>query len=166
MRHFIKILFVVFLSLAGLWLLAGIALSAYFYLAAPESPVVDDSDLRIAEVAVPDEENAYAAFLSVTNLLDCSSEDKSVLSAYSMYCDGQSKPFSSWRKDGTPETCRAEVDRILSERTLWPGEWRGDPVRLVRTRADLPRGSPPRSVFTGPCARVRCDHAPTLDHWC
>ena len=117
MRRFIKILFVVFLSLAGLWLLAGVALSAYFYLAAPKSPVVDDSDLRIAEVAVSDEENAYAAFLSVTNLLDCSSEDKSVLSAYFMYCDGRSKPFSFWRKDGTPETCRAEVDRILTERT-------------------------------------------------
>ena len=117
MKRFVKILCVALLSLAGLWLLAGVALSAYFYLATPESPVVDDGDLRIAEVAVPDEENAYAAFLSVTNLLDCSSEDKSVLSAYSMYCDGRSKPFSSWRKDGTPETCRAEVDRILSERT-------------------------------------------------
>ena len=116
MKWFVKILCVALLSLAGLWLLAGIALSAYFYLAAPESPVVDDSDLRIAEVEVPDDENAYAAFLSVTNLLDCSSEDKSVLSAYFMYCDGRSKPFSSWRKDGTPETCRAEVDRILSER--------------------------------------------------
>ena len=117
MKRFVKILCVALLSLAGLWLLAGVALSAYFYLAAPESPVVDDGDLRIAEVAVPDDENAYAAFLSVTNLLDCSSEDKSVLSAYSMYCDGWSKPFRYWRKDGTPETCRAEVDRILSERT-------------------------------------------------
>ena len=116
MKRIVKFLCVALLSLVGLWILAGVALSAYFYLATPESPVVDDGDLRIAEVAVPDEENAYAAFLSVTNLLDCSSEDKSVLSAYSMYCDGQSKPFSTWRKDGTPETCRAEVDRILTER--------------------------------------------------
>ena len=96
MKRFVKILGVALLSLVGLWLLAGVALSAYFYLATPESPVVDDGDLRIVEVAVPDDENAYAAFLSVTNLLDCSSEDKSVLSAY--------------------ETCRAEVDRILTER--------------------------------------------------
>ena len=49
MKRFVKILGVALLSLAGLWLLAGVALSAYFYLAAPESPVVDDSDLRIAD---------------------------------------------------------------------------------------------------------------------
>lgn len=111
-----KILCVALLSLAGLWLLACVALSAYFYLAMPKSPIVDDSDLRLVESAVSDDENAYVAFLAVTNLLDCSPEDKSVLSAYSMYCDGQSKPFRSWRKDGTPDACRAEVDRILSER--------------------------------------------------
>ena len=49
MKLFVKILCVALLSLAGLWLLVGVALSAYFYLAAPESPVVDDSDLRIAD---------------------------------------------------------------------------------------------------------------------
>ena len=111
-----KILCVSLLSLAGLWLLACVALSAYFYLAMPKSPIVDDSDLRLVESAVSDDENAYVAFLAVTNLLDCSSEDKSVLSAYSMYCDGKSKSFGSWRKDGTPDACRAEVDRILTER--------------------------------------------------
>lgn len=117
MKRFVKIMCVALLSLAGLWLLACVALSAYFYLAMPKSPIVDDSDLRLVESAVSDDENAYVAFLAVTNLLDCSSEDKSVLSAYSMYCDGKSKSFGSWRKDGTPDACRAEVDRILSERT-------------------------------------------------
>ena len=111
-----KILCVALLSLAGLWLLACVALSAYLYLAMPKSPIVDDSDLRLVESAVSDDENAYVAFLAVTNLLDCSSEDKSILSAYSTYCGGQSKPFRFWREDGTPETCRAEVDRILTER--------------------------------------------------
>ena len=116
MKRFVKILCVVLLSLVGLWLLACVALSVYFHLAMPKSPIVDDSDLRLAESAVPGDENAYVAFLAVTNLLDCSSEDKSVLSAYSMYCDGKSRSFGSWRKDGTPDACRAEVDRILSER--------------------------------------------------
>ena len=116
MKRFVKIMCVALLSLAGLWLLACVALSAYFYLAMPKSPIVDDSDLRLVESAVSDDENAYVAFLAVTNLLDCSLEDKSVLSAYSMYCDGKSKSFGSWRKDGTPDACRAEVDRILTER--------------------------------------------------
>ena len=116
MKRFVKILCVALLSLVGLCLLVCVALSAYFYLAMPKSPIVDDSDLRLVESAVSDDENAYVAFLAVTNLLDCSSEDKSVLSAYSMYCDGKSKSFGSWRKDGTPDACRAEVDRILSER--------------------------------------------------
>ena len=116
MKRFVKILCVALLSLVGLCLLVCVALSAYFYLAMPKSPIVDDSDLRLVESAVSDDENAYVAFLAVTNLLDCSSEDKSVLSAYSTYCDGQSKPFRFWRKDGTPDACRAEVDRILSER--------------------------------------------------
>ena len=117
MRRLVKILCVSLLALlGGLFFLAAVALNVYFRLAMPESPVVDDSDLRLPEPAVPDDENAYVAFIAVTNQLDCSSEDKKVLSAYSMYCEGQSKPFSFWRKDGTPETCRAEVDRILSER--------------------------------------------------
>ena len=112
----VKILCGALLALPGLFLLAAVVLNVYLHLEMPKSPVVDDSDLRLVEPAVADDENAYVAFLAVTNLLDCSSEDRKVLSAYSMYCEGRSEPFSCWRKGGTPETCRAEVDRILTER--------------------------------------------------
>ena len=116
LKSAIKILGVALLAIAGFGILSCAALCAYFHLAMPEPPVVEDGDLRIIEPAVPDDENAYAAFLAVTNRLDCSPEDRSVLSAYFMYCSGFPKPFNSWRKDGTPDDCRAEVDRILSER--------------------------------------------------
>ena len=104
------------LSMVGLLLLWGIGLVAYFHLARPKTPVVDDGDLRLVEPAVSDDENAYVAFMAVTNLLDCSCEDREALHAYTRHCDGQPESFGSWRRDGTPEICRAEVDRILTER--------------------------------------------------
>ena len=104
------------LSMVGLLLLWGIGLVAYFHLARPKPPVVDDGDLRLVEPAVSDDENAYVAFMAVTNLLDCSCEDREALHAYTRHCDGQPESFGSWRRDGTPEACRAEVDRILAER--------------------------------------------------
>lgn len=116
MKKFLKVSGIVILLLVGLWVVTGFGLMAYFHLARPESPVVDDGDLRIMEPAIADGENAYVAFLSTTNALACPPEDKSVLTAYGMYCAGKKEPFKLWRKDGTPETCRAEVDRILAER--------------------------------------------------
>ena len=46
------------LSMVGLLLLWGIGLVAYFHLARPKTPVVDDGDLRLVEPAVSDDENA------------------------------------------------------------------------------------------------------------
>lgn len=52
MKKLLKILALVLLSLVGLWFLLGIGLTAYFWLACPVSPVVDDRDLRLEEPAV------------------------------------------------------------------------------------------------------------------
>lgn len=117
MKKLLKILALVLLSLVGLWFLVGIGLTAYFWLACPVSPVVDDRDLRLEEPAVPAEENAYVAFLAAADALGGSFEDRDVLGAYARLCaGGDEASLRIGRKAVSPEEVRAAVDRILAAR--------------------------------------------------
>lgn len=98
----LKILGWIFVSVIGLLLVGLLGLSAYFTFAAPESPIVADSDLRIDEPPIPDEENAYLAFIAATNQFDFSSKDQMCCWKYIENNRGE---FAE----------RPEIDRILKE---------------------------------------------------
>lgn len=115
MGRALKILGLCFLSGVCLLLLAYVGLIVYFHVAAPKSPVVDDSDLRFVEPEIPDSENAYVAFLAATNLFACSVKDSRTCIAYRRYQDGRIDEFNSCWEGGDIETCRAAVDKILDE---------------------------------------------------
>lgn len=97
----LKILGWIFVAVIGFWLIGIIGLSAYFTLAAPESPIVDDSDLRIDEPPIPNEENAYLAFIAMTNLMECSYADIVACSNFRLKIGKEVDP--------------SEIDRILEE---------------------------------------------------
>lgn len=100
MRIF-KVVVWIIVAIVGLWLAGIIGLSAYFTFAAPESPIVDDSDLRIVEPPIPDEENAYLAFIAMTNLLESSSDDMGACSNFRLKIGKEVDP--------------SVIDRILEE---------------------------------------------------
>lgn len=101
-KKILKVLGLGVAALGGIAILLLIGLVAYFIIAAPESPIVDDSDLRIEEPPIPDEENAYLAFIAATNHFEFSSEDG----------------MRSWKylkKDRGEFVEHSEIDRMLNE---------------------------------------------------
>jgi len=109
MRKFVRTVGIVTLTLVGIAVAAWLGLIAYFYLGERDIVPSDDSDLRIVEEAVPDAENAYIAFLAVTNLYALSSEDGTACMNY-----------RQWRRTGRANagidtnTLPSVVDRVLA----------------------------------------------------
>lgn len=101
-KKILKVLGLGVAALGGIAILLLIGLVAYFIIAAPESPIVDDSDLRIDEPPIPDEENAYLAFIAATNHFDFSSKDQMCCWKYIENNRGE---FAE----------RSEIDRIVKE---------------------------------------------------
>lgn len=82
MNRFVRVLGGIFLSLMGLAIVVWLGLSAFFFIAGRDVVPPDDSDLLLVDATVPDEENTYVAFLSVTNLCVLSYEDRKTCMAY------------------------------------------------------------------------------------
>ena len=82
MNRFVRVLGGIFLSLMGLAIVVWLGLSAFFFIAGRDVVPPDDSDLLFVDATVPDEENTYVAFLSVTNLYVLSYEDRKTCMDY------------------------------------------------------------------------------------
>lgn len=114
-RPLLKALSVGAAAIAALALSSRIALSVYVASVASSVPSTDDSDLRIERPEVSDEENAFAAFVAVTDAVTCSEDEKRRLQDYQdMFFAGETNLVD---RDGgplDPEKCRREVDGVLA----------------------------------------------------
>jgi len=106
------------LCLVGLCVTTDLGLVFYFYLRTDNSPAADDSDLMLPSEAIPDADNAYVAFLALTNQLrSVSNEDMARCYAYLQCHVGETNslftPYGEYAKD--IDATRVSVDRLLAE---------------------------------------------------
>ena len=102
------------LGLVGLWMCAGWGLALYCRLMTKSLPPVDDSDMYIEIPQVPDVENAAAAFLAMTNLIQYTESDRRSLADCQMVNNEDASLRQTATKDQM-EKCRHAVDRVLGE---------------------------------------------------
>lgn len=111
----LKILLVIILGLIGLLFVSDLGLCAYFHLRTDNTPAEDDSDLRLPEETISDENNAYVAFLSVTNRLEAvSSDDLLLCHVYANIYNGITNKWGMSRVKDI-DALRPDIDRILAE---------------------------------------------------
>lgn len=117
MKNSFKIALYVVLTPIGLVLALVLLLAVYIFARSGDIAPIDDSDLRVEEQVVADEDNMLVALLSVTNRLTVSMEDGLLCTTYRTY---------RWNGLGLPskkypdlQEVQSTVDRVLSDNVAY-----------------------------------------------
>lgn len=117
MKNSFKIALYVVLTPIGLVLALVLLLAVYIFARSGDIAPIDDSDLRVEEQVVADEDNMLVALLSVTNRLTVSKEDALLCSAYRNYRrNGRGLPSRDYPD---MQVVTSTIDRVLSDNAAY-----------------------------------------------